>query len=251
MTWHSVATFAVLVGAVSLLVAWEWGGMVRGAGLDTVFFITAAAIIAAIGLACLGEAQWALMAVLAGGIAAGFAGGAASGLAAGLGAIYAGLPALALVWLRAGPTHGLKGVLLVLLVVWATDTGAFIAGRSIGGPRLWAAISPNKTWSGLAGGVAAAGLIAWLVARWAGSESGLQVAVLGMFLAVVSQAGDFVESAIKRRKGVKDASHLIPGHGGFMDRVDGLIFAAIVAALLAAAIDPGHPGAALLALPRS
>ncbi len=135
-----------------------------------------------------------------------------------------------------------------MLIVWGADSGAFVFGRSIGGPKLWAPISPNKTWAGLAGALVVAGFAAWaFTVGVTGGDAPRSVAV-GALLALISQCGDLIESAIKRRHGVKDASGLIPGHGGFMDRVDGLIFAAVAAAIYALAIDSGAPAAALLSL---
>jgi phosphatidate cytidylyltransferase len=162
------------------------------------------------------------------------------------GVLYAGMPAISLVWLRGDAPLGLDSIVLLLLIVWGTDTGAFIAGRSIGGPRLWARVSPNKTWAGLVGGVCAASLCAAIYVTWIGTGVNGKVVALAAVLALVSQTGDLFESALKRAYGVKDASNLIPGHGGFMDRVDGLVFAAMAAAAFAAVVDPAHPARALL-----
>lgn len=144
---------------------------------------------------------------------------------------YIALPCLALLWLREGADNGLILVFWLLVVVWATDIGAYFAGRTIGGPKLIPRISPNKTWAGLIGGMAAAGIAGGLMARLEPQLPAVGLAIFGAVLAVVAQAGDFTESAIKRRCGVKDSSHLIPGHGGVLDRLDGLLFAAPVAAL--------------------
>jgi phosphatidate cytidylyltransferase len=167
---------------------------------------------------------------------------------AALGALYAGLPVVALVWLYRGDSAGPTAVLFLLLAVWAADTGAYFAGRLIGGPKLVPRISPNKTWSGLAGGMAAGGVIgtAFALAR---PELSLGYMLLaGALLGAVAQGGDLLESALKREYGVKDASTLIPGHGGFMDRIDGLIAAVVVSAIYAAAVDVHAPARALLGL---
>ena len=116
-----------------------------------------------------------------------------------------------------------------LAVVWATDTGAFFAGRAIGGPKLWPAVSPKKTWAGAIGGLVA-GIVAGLAMRGAGagaSRAGAGAVSAGLSLA--GQAGDLFESAVKRRFGAKDSGMIVPGHGGMMDRVDGLVFAAVAA----------------------
>jgi phosphatidate cytidylyltransferase len=145
----------------------------------------------------------------------------------GLGVLYVVLPAVALVFIR-GEARGLLLCLWVLAGVWATDIGAYFAGRTIGGPKLAPAISPNKTWAGLGGGVIAA--LAFGLILWRFLELPLALALLSPVLAVVAQAGDLFESALKRRAGVKDSGRILPGHGGVMDRLDGLVTAAPVAA---------------------
>ncbi|WP_395832439.1 phosphatidate cytidylyltransferase, partial [Elstera sp.] len=128
---------------------------------------------------------------------------------------------------------GREMVLWLRGVVWATDTGAYFVGRMIGGPRLAPTISPNKTWAGLIGGMAAAGGIGALIGTSVGG-SGPLLALLGAGLAVVAQTGDLAESALKRHAGVKDSGRMIPGHGGILDRVDGLMPVALVLVLLVA-----------------
>jgi phosphatidate cytidylyltransferase len=148
-----------------------------------------------------------------------------------------GFPVIAIsctcwVWLRVMP-EGREMVLWLMGVVWATDTGAYFVGRMIGGPRLAPTISPNKTWAGLIGGMAAAGGIGALIGTSVGG-SGPLLALLGAGLAVVAQTGDLAESALKRHAGVKDSGRMIPGHGGILDRVDGLMPVALVLVLLVA-----------------
>ena len=153
------------------------------------------------------------------------------------GVVYIGLAGLALAALRRAPDPvGLANMLFVLVVVWSSDIGAYVAGRWWGGPKLAPAISPGKTRSGAVGGLLAAMLLGGLVA-WLSAPGGLPLAVvLAAVLSVVSQAGDLFESWVKRRFGVKDSSALIPGHGGLLDRLDGLLWAAPVAALLGLAL---------------
>jgi phosphatidate cytidylyltransferase len=167
---------------------------------------------------------------------------------AALGALYAGLPVVALIWLYRGDAAGPMAVLFLLLAVWATDTGAFFAGRLIGGPKLMARISPNKTWSGLAGAMGAGGVVGAAFALARPELSPVYMFVVGALLGAVAQGGDLLESALKREYGVKDASTLIPGHGGFMDRIDGLIAVVIFAAIYAAAVGVHAPARALLGL---
>jgi phosphatidate cytidylyltransferase len=143
---------------------------------------------------------------------------------------------VALTWLRSDPGVGMLLILFLLLTVWANDIGAFVVGRGLGGPRLAPSISPAKTWAGFWGGITAAGLVGGLVALVAGAQAPLAAVVLGAVLAVVGQGGDLFESAIKRRYKVKDSGQLIPGHGGLLDRIDGLVAAAPVLALFQAVV---------------
>lgn len=144
----------------------------------------------------------------------------------GGGALYVGLPVLALLVLRG---EGLLLAFWAMALVWACDIGAYFAGRAIGGPKLMPAVSPNKTWAGLFGGVAGAGLFGAILTLW-----GLdwRLAAATPLLAVLAQAGDLYESWLKRRAGIKDSGNLLPGHGGVLDRLDGLVPVAPVAALL-------------------
>lgn len=247
--WAGSLPFAVLVGAVAVVVSWEWGRIVRSAGVDAIFVIQAGAVIAAVLLASRGVAGLGLIAVLVAAILSALLAFGERGHMAALGALYAGLPAVALVWLRGADMVGMLAVLFLLLAVWTTDTGAYFAGRRIGGPKLMPRVSPNKTWSGLIGGIVAAGVVGLVFALLA--DAGLhpgRMTVSAMVLGLVAQAGDLFESALKREYGVKDASTLIPGHGGFMDRIDGLAAAAVLAAIFAMAVSIQAPARALLGL---
>jgi phosphatidate cytidylyltransferase len=131
---------------------------------------------------------------------------------------------------RLDPLWGFAALMLVLLVVWATDIGGYFAGRLIGGPKLWPQVSPKKTWAGAISGFAASlGVAAGFAAFGLGKI--LPMLLLGAVLSVASQLGDLFESAVKRRFGVKDSSHIIPGHGGLLDRLDGFVAAIVLAAL--------------------
>lgn len=149
----------------------------------------------------------------------------------GLGLCYAGFPIAALLFLRSGE-HGIAVTLWTLAIVWATDIGAYFAGRLIGGPLLAPKLSPKKTWAGLGGGAIAALAIGALVAF--GSRLDLPYYWLGAPLAVLAQAGDIYESALKRRAEVKDSGRLLPGHGGLLDRLDGLVPVAVLVGALVA-----------------
>jgi phosphatidate cytidylyltransferase len=148
--------------------------------------------------------------------------------AAGFG--YAAAAEIASVVVRLDHTYGFVALILILLVVWVTDIGGYFAGRGIGGPKLWPRISPKKTWAGAIGGfVASLAVAAGFVAFGLGKTG--PVLLLGAVLSIASQFGDLFESAVKRRFGVKDSSHIIPGHGGLLDRLDGFVAAIVLAAI--------------------
>lgn len=156
------------------------------------------------------------------GVARGKFAWAASGFA------YASAALLASILVRQDPANGFAALMFVLLVVWATDIGGYFAGRSIGGPKLWPRVSPKKTWAGALGGFAASLAVAAGFAA-CGLGKAIPLLLVSAVLTVVSQLGDLFESAVKRRFGVKDSSHLIPGHGGLLDRLDGFVAAILVA----------------------
>ena len=147
------------------------------------------------------------------------------------GFFYAAAAEIASIMVRRDHAHGFIALMLILLVVWATDIGGYFAGRGIGGPKLWPRVSPKKTWAGAIGGFAASLVIAAGICRVRSRQTG-PVLLLGAVLSVVSQFGDLFESAVKRRFGVKDSSHLIPGHGGLLDRLDGFVAAIVMAAII-------------------
>ena len=160
-----------------------------------------------------------------------------------LGLVYALAAGAAPIALRQSADFGFVAIVFLFAVVWTTDIGGYVVGRIFGGPKIWPAVSPKKTWSGTIGGIASAIIVGSLVAI----ASGLGLAhawLIAALLSIVSQGGDFLESAIKRNFGVKDASNIIPGHGGVMDRLDGFIAAALVAALIGIArggwVNPGR-----------
>lgn len=246
LTVWGVWPFAILVLAIGLIVTWEWGHVVRKTDFDLILAIHGAAVAAAVLLAVMGLVALSLVVLVIAAVLAALLGFDQMGRISALGVLYAGLPSVALIWFRASEPYALAALLFLFAVVWGTDTGAYVSGRTFGGPKLMPRFSPNKTWSGLAGGILTASLLA--LGFWFAMPElrPLWLMVLAVALAVIAQAGDMMESALKRRSGVKDASGLIPGHGGFMDRVDGMIVAVVAAALFAAAINVQAPARALL-----
>jgi phosphatidate cytidylyltransferase len=146
------------------------------------------------------------------------------------GFLYAAAAQMASVLVRLDQAHGFVALTFVLLVVWVSDIGGYVAGRGIGGPKLWPRVSPKKTWAGAVGGFAGSLAIAAGFAAF-GLGKPLPLLVSAAILSVASQFGDLFESAVKRRFGVKDSSHIIPGHGGLMDRLDGYVAAILLAAI--------------------
>lgn len=230
IAWTGLAALAVLVMFAEWAVMFRINRGLRLAGL--------AVVALGVVLASLGPADMPVVAVAGG---AGLLGLFARRLAPGrgfwlaAGVLYCGLPGIALVWLR-GQDKGFELTLWLLLIVWATDIGAFFTGRAIGGPKLAPSISPNKTWAGAFGGLAAAAatgaLFGVAIARGSGVTSPLflaGLAGLSLVFAIVSILGDLFESGLKRRAGVKDSGNLLPGHGGVLDRLDGLVPVACLA----------------------
>jgi phosphatidate cytidylyltransferase len=156
------------------------------------------------------------------------------------GLVYAGILLLGPVALRRDPQFGLAAILFLFAVVWITDIAAYFTGRALGGPKLWPAVSPKKTWSGAIGGMVGAVVAGLLVLWFMGLGVAPMLVIVAAGLSIVSQAGDLIESSIKRYFGAKDASHLIPGHGGLMDRLDGFltaVLAAVMVGLLRGGLD--------------
>ncbi len=155
-----------------------------------------------------------------------------------VGAAYVGLALLSLTWLRAQDDNGLI-VVWTFFAVWAMDVGGYFAGKGIGGPKLAPKLSPRKTWAGLIGGMVLAAVVSLAISLWFGLGDPLLMPFAGAMVAVVAQLGDLYESAVKRAMNKKDSGNLIPGHGGILDRVDGLIFAAPVIAFAIAVPELG------------
>ncbi len=148
------------------------------------------------------------------------------------GVFYVSVPPIALVLLREDPGYGIAAIVWIMVMVWAADTLAYFAGRTIGGPKLAPRISPKKTWAGLGGAMAGGAIAGLAMAVWLGLQGHWLLAMMGALFAIVAQAGDLFKSAMKRFYGVKDSGNLIPGHGGVIDRVDGLVAVATAAAIV-------------------
>jgi phosphatidate cytidylyltransferase len=238
--------FAVLAVAVSLVVAWEWSRLVNGAEAGLVLVVQLGAVAVAGLLAATISPGLGLLTLCIGAILALLLSLERNSLLAALGVLYAGLPAVSLVWLRSDDPFGLRAVIYLILIVAAADTAAFLSGRLLRGPLLWPRVSPKKTWSGLLGALAASALVGALFWVAVPDASPLRLAIVGAALAAVAQAGDLAESALKRRFNAKDTGALLPGHGGVMDRVDGLVAAAAAVAIAAVVINMHAPASALL-----
>jgi len=227
--------FDILLTALAAILSWEWSRLCGHGELDRPGYLAIAVVTAAMAAAGLREYAIAGWIITAGAMAVAVLASRATDRLPfwyALGVLYAALPCLSIVWLREHPDRGREILFWLLFVVWATDTGAYAAGRLIGGPKMAPGISPNKTWAGLAGGIVAAGTIGALAGLFLLGVSPITLVWVAAGLAVWSQMGDLFESSVKRRFGVKDSSNLIPGHGGLMDRLDGVLAAGPAVALL-------------------
>jgi phosphatidate cytidylyltransferase len=230
---------ALLTALAGAIMAWEWVRVCRG-GLDAMVPTECAVIgivVAAVALAALGVVFWALATAALGAGAVLWVGRRRPGTQSGwiaLGVLWVAIPCVCLLWLARDDAGGRTTVLWILVVVWATDIGAYAIGRSLGGPRLAPTRSPGKTWAGFIGGTVCGGLTGGAAAVVLGRSPALAVGLISAGLAIVGQLGDLAESSIKRRFGVKDSGGLIPGHGGLLDRLDSLLAAVPAVALLTA-----------------
>jgi len=264
--WLGGTPFVLMIALTALVLSWEWVSLCGTPRFVPAALAVPASLLAAGTATVLGHPPAGLGLLALGSAAAWLLSRGAPyrhRLAAGI--PYLGLTIVAMLWLRDDPVAGRANLLFIMLLVWASDIGAYLAGRLIGGWRLAPRVSPGKTWSGAVGGLAAAALagfavgvvvaggpVAWpgpggagpggAAAAWTAAGWPLQAALaaaVAALLGVVGQAGDLLESALKRRFGVKDSGRLIPGHGGLLDRIDALLAVAPVAAILALAAGRG------------
>lgn len=235
LLWAGGLAFLTLTLVIAALVLREWCAITGALRPRMVYVLALTLLAASFGLAGAGNWPAGFLITICGGLLIGMLGLVLRQRTlrwVGPGLIYAAAPALALAWLRQQP-DGFKIVLWLMLAVVMTDTCAYFAGRRFGGPKLAPRISPKKTWSGLIGGMAGAALSGWVLGAifQMPLDRAIWLAGGGAVLAVVSQLGDLGESALKRAFGVKDSGSILPGHGGIMDRVDGLVAAAALVAL--------------------
>jgi phosphatidate cytidylyltransferase len=224
-SWWWIAPVTLL--AIGLFV--EWLTVVGSAREKSV--VAAGVVALAVAGLCLGFARVELaLAALALGVAATALLSVRQRRWTSAGFLYAGAAQMASVLVRFDTATGFIALVFVLLIVWVTDIGGYFAGRGIGGAKLWPRVSPNKTWAGAIGGFAASLVVALGFAALDLGRS-WPLLMLAAVLSVVAQLGDLFESAVKRRFGVKDSSHIIPGHGGLMDRFDGYIAAIVLASI--------------------
>jgi len=238
--WLGGAWFSALIVLCVAGLAWEWvrmtgGGWLSRHGAAVPVSVTAAAMLAALAMPLAG-----LLLLLPAAAAAHTLAGRLPPRFLAAGVLYVGLAGVALITLRQDAEVGRANLVFVILVVWASDSAAYVAGRALGGPKLWPAVSPGKTWSGALGGLLGAMLVGVLAASLVAPGAALAwAALVAGGLGVVSQAGDLLESGIKRHFGVKDSSHLIPGHGGLLDRLDSILAVAPAAAGLSLILGSG------------
>ena len=224
-SWWWIAPVTLL--AIGLFV--EWLTVVGSAREKSV--VAAGVVALAVAGLCLGFArvELALVALGLGAAATALLSSRQRGWTSG-GFLYAGAAQMASVVVRLDSATGFVGLVFVMLIVWVTDIGGYFAGRGIGGAKLWPRVSPNKTWAGAIGGFGASLVVAL---GFAALDLGhaWSLLMLAAVLSVIAQLGDLFESAVKRRFGVKDSSHIIPGHGGLMDRLDGFVAAMVLASI--------------------
>ncbi|MGA2793691.1 MAG: phosphatidate cytidylyltransferase [Roseiarcus sp.] len=232
--WAGGYWFSAFWLIAALVVHWEWQRLIGGPNQGLRVLCGSAGLVVAAPLAINDAVFWAMAALLIGAAGAALASGARPPrLMPGAGVLYAGAMLVSVCLLRASRPGGLYAIVWLFAVVWGTDVMAFFGGRLVGGPKLWPRLSPAKTWSGFGIGIlcgAAAGLLAAPA-----TNSIAALFCFGLATGAVAQGGDLLESALKRRFGVKDSSGLIPGHGGLMDRLDGFTAAAISTAFVGAA----------------
>jgi phosphatidate cytidylyltransferase len=250
--WLGGWAFMALMGGAATLLAWEWAKMTAPGASRWMAVAVGAGIMVPALTAYLNDISLALVLLVFGAMVAFLIAEMVrrSPIDAAYGVFYIGWPLVLLVWLRVSEEGG-RWIILLFAVTWAADIFAYLVGSLLKGPKLWPRFSPNKTWSGFIGGLLGGTAAAVAIVGYAASGplfgedlSFSQVslplaALIGLAGALATMAGDLWESALKRRYGVKDSGDIIPGHGGLLDRVDGLMFAVVVVAAIKLAVDSG------------
>lgn len=239
--WYGGAWLAGACGAAVVVMSYEWARMSEPNATMPAFLLALAGSLGAVMFASWGQlafgVAWMGAAAL---ISATRRRSVAAVIETVGGALYVGLPCALFLWLRDRAPEGLETILTLFACIWAADVFAYFGGKLIGGPRIARGLSPNKTWSGIIAGVMAGAAAGWACGAVFGAEAAkmaIWVAV-GALMAFTGLMGDLFESFLKRRFGVKDASRIIPGHGGVLDRIDGLMAATLVTGAVVAA-QPG------------
>lgn len=232
--WFGGWAYHAMVLAGALMLTYEWDRLCEGNGFGAVARLHGAVVLLAVGFAMAEMFATSLFMVGLGAVAS-FAFAQATERRRRwplLASPYICIPCIALIWLRDDTLIGRDITFWLLATVWATDIGAFAVGRTLGGPKLAPRFSPAKTWSGLVGGMLSAALAGYGVTAAFGISNQVILVGLSLVIAAWSQVGDITESALKRHFGAKDSGSIIPGHGGFLDRLDGLLFAAPATAVI-------------------
>lgn len=235
--WLGGDWFVLFWLAAGIATYWEWQNLISAPAALPRFALGGVTLVVVTMLTRQQALDMALPLLLAGCGALAWLAGPGKRLWAAAGLVYAGGLVVSVTALRLSLFDGMEAILWLFAVVWGTDIMAYFGGRTMGGPKLWPRVSPKKTWSGFLTGVtcgALLGVAAVAAFHPAPPQNVVALGLLGLVAAIVSQAGDLFESSVKRHFDVKDSSNLIPGHGGFMDRLDGFIFAAVFAAIVGA-----------------
>lgn len=219
---------AIWTAAAGVAMAREWVAIAHREAFGWRFALHALALAASQALLAYGRADWGVTAILAAALIGSVAAQARDerGIWVAAGIVFIAVPCLAFVWLRQLP-YGFETLVWLLAIVWSTDSAAYVVGSAFGGPKLAPLISPNKTWAGAVAGLGAGLLAGFVLPQFVGLVPTAPFLAASLALSLLTQCGDLAESFLKRRFGVKNASDLIPGHGGALDRLDGLIFATL------------------------
>lgn len=242
--WAGGPVLAAWVVLLSGRMAFEWLRLVEREVPPSGLALFVAAIIAGVAAVLCGRPDLAAPFIALGALGAGLDGSRRGKgfLWQAAGVLCLGLPAATFVALAEIPDHGKLVILWIFAAVWASDVGAWLAGNLFGGPKLWPALSPKKTWAGLAGALASAGLAGGAVALVLGAPNPLAAALLGAIAGLLGQGGDLSESALKRHFHAKDAGDIIPGHGGFLDRLDSLLAVTLAVGAMLVFVPEGPLG---------